>query len=287
MLTEGIIRLSNNPYFSLVLLVKIKDGSWRFCVDYQALNIITIRNHFPILTVDELFNELTGATIFSKLDLCAGYHQIQIHLLDIENMVFHTHDDHFGFIVMAFGLSNTPSSFQVVMNSIFWGVLWCYVLAFFNDILVYSPTWDSHLEHLRTVLTLLHTHCLFAKLTKCAFGYIEITYLGYRISGQGLMVDQDKIEVISAWPLPTLVKNLRASLGHVEYYRCFILHYLALIVPLIILLRKDTFVWSLKAPTTFYQVKEAFTKTPLLVLPDLEDLFIIQIDDITGIRAIL
>lgn len=168
MIKAGIVKPSMSPYASPVLLVKKKDGSWRFCVDYRKLNAITVKNKFPLPMVDELLDELAGSKIFSKLDLRAGYHQIRMHEPDEEKTAFKTHSGHFQFRVMPFGVTNGPPTFQCLMNSIFAPTNRKYVITFLDDILVFSTTWEEHLEHLRSVLQTLREHQLFVKLSKCS-----------------------------------------------------------------------------------------------------------------------
>nr|GEX51401.1 Ty3/gypsy retrotransposon protein [Tanacetum cinerariifolium] len=288
MLKDGLIKPSHNPYSSSVLLVRKKDGTWCFCVDYRALNVVTIRDRFPIPTVDELLDELHGARIFSKIDLRAGYHQIRVTNEDTHKTAFRTVDGHCEFLVMPFGSSNAPSTFQPAMNDIFRGVLRRFVLVFFDDILVYSPSKEARYLHLRHVFETLLRNGFFAKLSKCIFSVNEVHYLGHVILKAGVSTDIEKIKCIQEWPRPTTITGLRGFLGLTGYYRRFVNNYAHIASPLTDFFQKPKFQWNEEALEAFDTLKTTMSTLPVLALPNFSLVFDVTTDASgTGIGAVL
>jgi hypothetical protein len=232
LLEVGLITPSVSPFASPVLLVRKKDGSWQFCVDYRKLNAMTIKNKFLMPLVDEILDELAGTKFFASLDLTAGYHQIRMGATDEFKTTFKTHSGHYQFRVMPFDLTNALASFQCAMNSILAPFLRKFAMVFIDDILIYNPSWDQHLEHIRLVHAKLQEHHFYVKQSKCCFGKTELSYLGHIISQHGVATNPSKTVAMENWPTPTNVTELRGFLGLTWYYRKFVSKYGILAKPL-------------------------------------------------------
>ncbi|CAA7012851.1 unnamed protein product [Microthlaspi erraticum] len=269
LLSKGFIRPSVSPWGAPVLFVKKKDGSFRLCIDYRGLNRVTVKNRYPLPRIDELLDQLRGATWFSKIDLASGYHQIPIDEADVRKTAFRTRYGHFEFVVMPFGLTNAPAAFMRLMNDVFREYLDVFVIIFIDDILVYSRSQEEHATHLRLVLEKLREQKLFAKLSKCSFWQREMGFLGHIVSAEGVSVDPAKIEAIRDWPRPSSATEIRSFLGLAGYYRRFVKGFATMAQPMTKLTGKDVpFIWSAECEESFSQLKEMLTTTPVLALPE-------------------
>ncbi|KAL0553666.1 hypothetical protein IC582_007567 [Cucumis melo] len=213
LLDKGFIRPSVSPWGAPVLFVKKKDGSMRLCIDYRELNKVTVKNRYPLPRIDDLFDQLQGATVFSKIDLQLGYHQLRIKDGDVPKTAFRSRYGHYEFIVMSFGLTNAPAVFMDLMNRVFREFLDTFVIVFIDDILIYSKTEAEHEEHLRMVLQTLRDNKLYAKFSKCEFWLKQVSFLGHVVSKDGVSVDPAKIEAITCWTRPSTVSEVRSFLG--------------------------------------------------------------------------
>ena len=279
LVSKGFIRPSTSPWGAPVLFVKKKDGSLRLCIDYRELNKVTIRNQYPLPRIDDLFDQLQGARVFSKIDLRSGYHQLKIRSEDVPKLAFKTRYGHYEFLVMPFGLTNAPAVFMDLMNRIFLPYLDQFVIVFIDDILIYSGSKEDHEEHLRVVLQILRENKLYAKFSKCQFLLDSVAFLGHVISVEGVYVDPQNIEAIVNWKPPTNVTKIRIFLGLAGYYRKFVEGFSKLAAPLTNLTRKEEkFVWSEACQQSFDELKRKLTSAPVLTLPSEKDGYTVYCD---------
>jgi hypothetical protein len=273
-LAKGFIRPSSSPWGCPAIFVKKKEQTLRMCVDYRPLNEVTIKNKYPLPRIDILFDQLTGARVFSKIDLMSGYHHIRIRPEDIPKTTFTTRYGLFEYLVMSFELTNAPAHFTYLMNSVFMPELDKFVVVFIDDILIYSKNEEEHAKHLRIMLMRLREHQLYAKFNKCAFWLEEIQFLGHVLSTKGIAVDPSKVKDILEWKPLTTVHQVRSFLGLAGYYRRFILDFSKIVKPITGLLKNDTkFDWSSKCNEAFEQLKVLLTTAPVLAQPDIEKPF--------------
>ncbi|KAL0553796.1 hypothetical protein IC582_007700 [Cucumis melo] len=279
LLDKGFIRPSVSPWGAPVLFVKKKDGSMRLCIDYRELNKVTVKNRYPLPRIDDLFDQLQGATVFSKIDLRSGYHQLRIKDEDVPKTAFRSKYGHYEFVVMSFGLTNAPAVFMDLMNRVFREFLDTFVIVFIDDILIYSKTEAEQEKHLRMVLQTLRDNKLYAKFSKCEFWLKQVSFLGHVVSKAGVSVDPAKIEAVTGWTRPSTVSEVRSFLGLAGYYRRFVENFSRIATPLTQLTRKGApFVWSKACEDSFQNLKQKLVTAPVLTVPDGSGSFVIYSD---------
>lgn len=247
LLDTGLIRESMSPCAVPTLLVPKANGAYRMCIDSRTVNKMTIKYRFPIPRLDELLDQLHRSSVFSKIDLRSGYHQIRMRPGDGWTTSFKTRDCLYEWMVMPFGLSNAPSKFMRLMNHIFKPLIGQCVVVCFDDILVFSQDVAHHLEHLRQVFTILREQKLYANGNKCCFLTSKVLFLGYLISGYYIRMDESKAATVTSWPLPTTIHEVRSFLGLASFYRRFICNFSAIAAPITKCLKGKLFCWT---PTT-------------------------------------
>ncbi|KAI3813313.1 hypothetical protein L1987_18033 [Smallanthus sonchifolius] len=279
LLDKGFIRPSFSPWGAPILFVKKKDGSFHMCIDYRELNKLTVKNRYPLPRIDDLFDQLQGATCFSKIDLRSGYHQLRVLEEDIPKTAFRTRYGHYEFVVMPFGLTNAPAVFMDLMNRVCRHYLDQFVIVFIDDILIYSRTKADHEKHLKLILELLKKEQLYAKFSKCEFWLREVQFLGHVINNKGMHVDPSKIEAVKNWNAPKTPSEIRSFLGLAGYYRRFISNFSRIALPLTSLTQKNKpFIWEQKQEDAFQLLKEKLCNAPILTFPDGNDDFVVYCD---------
>lgn len=265
MLKRDIIRPSSSSWSSPVVLVRKKDGSVRFCVDYRALNKITRKDVYPMPRIDDALDTLQGAEYFSSLDLRSGYWQIPMHEADKDKTAFATPDGLYEFNVMPFGLCNAPATFERMIDSVLRGLKWKTCLCYLDDIVIFSSTFPQHLQRLDEVLTCLSNAGLQLNTKKCHFASKNIKVLGHLVSKDGIRPDPDKVAAVISFPRPENQKHLRSFLGLASYFRRFIKHFSAIASPLHKLVSSGTaFTWTADCELAFQTLKRALTSDPVL-----------------------
>jgi hypothetical protein len=284
LMDKGYVRESLSPCAVPVLLVPKKDGSWRMCVDCRAINATTIRYRHPIPLLDDMLDELCGSIIFSKIDLRSGYHQIRMKIGDEWKRAFKTKFCLYEWLVMPFSLTNAPSTFMRLMNHVLREFIGKFVVVYFDDILIYSKSFDERIDHIRQVLNVLRAEKLYGNISKCTFCTDRVVFLGFVVTAEGIQVDENKIRAIKDWPVPKNVSQVRSFHGLAGFYQRFVKDFSIIAAPVNNLTKKDVpFLWGDEQERAFQELKRKLCEAPLLQLPDFGKSFEIECDA-CGIR---
>jgi hypothetical protein len=277
--SKGFIRPSSSSWGAPVLFMKKKDGTQRMCVDYQSLNEVTIKNKYPLPRIEYLFDQMKGASVFSKIDLRLGYHELKIRESYIPKTAFRTRYGLYEYTVMSFGLINARAYFTYLMNKVFMEYLDKFVVVFIDDILIFSNTKEEHEKHLRIVFEKLRSNQLYAKFSKCEFWLTEVAFLGHVFSAGGISVDPSKVKDVLNWMPLMNASEIRSFLGLADYYHQFIKDFSEIAKPMTRLLKKNKdFNWTEEYQVSFKELKKRLTLAPVLILPDITKKFDIYCD---------
>ncbi|GBN95947.1 Retrovirus-related Pol polyprotein from transposon 297 [Araneus ventricosus] len=289
MVDNGIIEESSGPWASPIVLVKKKDGSTRFCVDYRKLNEITIKDSYPLPRIDDTLDALNGSQWFSTLDLKSGYWQVEIQPEDKEKTAFTTGQGLWQFMVMPFGLCNAPATFERLMETVLRGLTSEACLVYLDDIIIVGRTLQEHLNNIRKVFQRLQKANLKLSPEKCRFFRKEVSYLGHIISADGVKTDPEKTKAVVDWPRPETVHDVRSFLGLCTYYRRFVRNFSAIARPLHKLTEaRSNFNWTEECEKSFNSLKQALITSPVLTYPRTDKEFILDTDASNeGIGAVL
>lgn len=257
-------------------------------MDSQSINKITIKYYFPIPRLNDLLDKLHGATVFSKIDLRSGYHQIRIFEGDEWKTAFKTKEGLYECLVMPFGLSNAPRTFMHLMNQVLNLFLGKFIVVYFDDILVYIRSPENHHSHLLQLFQVLDKEQIYGNLEKCEIFSGQVTFLGYLVSAQGIRVDDKKIQAIKDWPVPQSIQQVRSFHGLASFYKRFIKKFSTIVAPMTKITKFKQFHWNSSAQLAFEELKKQLSSTPVLALPCFLEVFEVECDSSgVGIGAVL
>jgi hypothetical protein len=289
MLDHNVIRPSASLWSSPIVLVQKSDKSTRFCVDYRLLNDVTYKDAYPLPRIDDTLDNLAGSQYFSTIDLTSGYWQIEMDKESAEKTAFSSSRGLFEFTVMPFGLCNSPATFQRAMEFCLAGLQFEQCLIYLDDIIVFSSTFQAHLDRLANVFERFSANGIKLKPSKCTFGAQSVKYLGHIVSRDGIMPDPAKIDTVRNWTAPQNIKQLRSFLGLASYYRRFVKSFSKIAAPLHALTSdKVPFQWTETHNSAFNILKEKLISAPILIFPDFSQPFRVDVDaSHLGLGAIL